>query len=313
MYIRVTCINLGCTSIHYHVLSPYSPRLIPLSSFSVLFWWNHITYSIKGRVRQRTNMPANKKRKKPANNSARGFATTSTPSKSKVDDGGVEDSVEQIAESETIGLNKVECNDPIESAITGKSEKELHELTAEELESHFEESNLQLLLENNGEKCRKDASRQFTRVITEQRVLRPQSELLEFEFWLSDEYIQEILDLLKSQTNIDNLNNELVRELTDSDVSESDLVIRLWTLEKTLERLGFKQETIKLVLRTLLRRQPSQLIIGNESIWGLDECFDLVTLLYGPKETPSYGYKPPDARPKINKLMKQGKRYEGYG
>lgn len=259
-------------------------------------------------------MPSNKKRKKPANHSARGFATVSTPSRSKVDDGRVENSADPIAESETLGPNKVECNSPLESAVTGKLQKDLHELTAEELESHFEESNLQLLLEDHGEKCRKEASRQFNRVITEQRVLRPQSERLEVGFRLPDEYIQEILDLLKAQTNIDNLDNESVRVLTESDISESDLVVRLWTLEKILGRLGFKQDLIRLALTSLLRkRQFSQLITGKESIWGLDECFDILTLLCDPRDTPLYEYQPTDARPKINRIIEQGKRYEKYG
>lgn len=259
-------------------------------------------------------MPPNKKRRKPANNSARGFATTSTPSKSKVDDSKAEDSVEATAESENLSLNKVEPINPLESTVTEKLQKEVHELTPEELESYLEESNLQLLLEEYGEKCMKAAFRQFNRVTTEQRVLRPQSERLDVGFWLPDEHIQEILDLLYVQTNIDSLENESVRVLTDSDVSESDLIIRLWTLEKVLGQLGFKEDLIRLVLHSLLKRgKPSKVIVGKESIWGLDECFDILTLLCGSKEIPPYGYQPTDGRPKINKIMERGKRSEGYG
>ena len=259
-------------------------------------------------------MPSNKRRKKPVNNSARGFATTSTPSKSKVDDDRGKDIAEPITESENLDLNKDECNNPLKAIVTEELQKELHELTAEELESHFEESNLQLLLEDHGEKCTKDASRQYNRLITEKRVLRLQSERLEVRSWLSDEYIQEILDLLKAQTNPDNLNNESVRALIDSDISESDLVVKLWALEKTLGRLGFKQDLIRLVLQSLLkRRQSTQLNTGKESIWGLDDCFDIITLLCNLKETPSYEHQPTHARPKLNKTMEQGKRYEGYG
>lgn len=260
-------------------------------------------------------MPSNKKRKKPANHSARGFATTSTPSKARVvDDGKVEDSAEPIAGSEIRGRNEAGCNNPLESAVTERLQKELHELTAEELESHFEESNLQLLLEDYGEKCGKDASRQFNRITTERRVLRPQSERLEVGIWLPDEFIQEILDLLNAQMKIDNLDNESVKVLADSDISESDLLIKLWTLEKLLGQLGFKQGLIRLALQSLLRkRQSSELVIGKESIWGLDDCFDILALLCDPKDAPPYGNQSNDTRPKKNRNMEEGTRYGRYG
>lgn len=259
-------------------------------------------------------MPSNKKRRKPANQSARGFATTSTPSKSKADDDKLDDIAEPIAEPKNLDINRDEYNNPLDATVTEESWKELHELTADELESHFEESNLQLLLEDYGEKCTKDATRQFNRLTTEKRVLRLQSERLEVRSWLPDEHIQEILDLLNAQTNIDNLDNEFVRALADSDISESDLIVRLWTLEKILGRLGFKQDLIRLVLHSLLSRiRSAQLNTGKESIWGLDECFDILTLLCDPTETPPYEYQPNDARRKANKIMDRGKRYEGYG
>ena len=259
-------------------------------------------------------MPSNKKKRKPANQSVRGFATTSIPSKSKVDDDQGNDVVEPIAESKKLDANKVECTDSLDASVTEEPPKELHGFTADELESHFEESNLQLLLEDYGEKCTKDATRQFSRLTTEKRLLRLQSERLEVRSWLPDEYIQEILDLSKAQANIDNLDNEPVRALPDSDISESDLIVRLWTLEKTLGRLAFKQDLIRLVLQSLLsRRHSAQLNTGKESIWGLDECFGIITLLCDPKETPLYDHQLNDARPKPNKIMERGKRYESYG
>lgn len=259
-------------------------------------------------------MPSNKKKKKPANQSGRGFATTSTPSKSKIDDDRGDGDAEPIAESKKLNVDKVEFNDFPDASVAKELRKELCELTSEELESHFEESNLQLLLEDYGEKCTKDAIRQFSRLTTEKRLLRLQSERLEFRSWLPDEHIQEILDLVNTQTNTDNLDDEPVRALIDSDVSESDLIVRLWTLEKTLAQLGFKQDFIRLVLQSLLsRRQSAQLNTGKESIWGLDECFDIITSLCDPKETPLYDQQSNDARPKPNKIMERGRRYESYG
>lgn len=259
-------------------------------------------------------MPSNKKKRKPANQSVRGFATTSTPSKSKVDDDQRVDIAEPIAESKNLDAHNVECNDSLNASVTEEVRKELHELTADELESHLEESNMQLLLEDYGEKCTKDATRQFSRLTTEKRLLRLQSERLEVRSWLPDEHIQEILDLSKAQANIDNLDNEPVRALIDSDVSESGLIVRMWTLEKILGRLRFKQDLIRLVLQSLLsRRQSAQLNVGKESIWGLDECFGIITSLCDPKDLPPYDHQPNDAQPKLNKTMERGKRYEGYG
>lgn len=258
-------------------------------------------------------MPLNKKRRKPAHNSARGFATTSTPSKSKVDDEKAQDNSSPVAELQTSAIDKAEPINSFESAVTEKLQKELHELTPEELEFHLEESNLQLLLEEYGEKCKKDAVRQFNRVTTEQRVLRPQSELLDISFWLSDDLIQEILDLLNVQTNMIDLDNQSVRVHVDSEVPESKLIIRLWTLEKVLGHLGFKENSIRLALQVLLKKgQPSTFIATKEPLWGLDECFGILTLMCGSEEIPSYELKSTDCRSKINKVMQRSKRYEEY-
>lgn len=259
-------------------------------------------------------MPVNKKRKKPAHNSARGFATTSIPSKSKIDDEKAQDNSSPVAKLEISAVDKVERIDSFDTAVTENPQKELHELNPEELEVHLEESNLQLLLEEYGEKCKKDAVRQFNRVTTEQRVLRPQSERLDISFWLSNEIVQDILDLFNAQTNTINLDNQSLRSHVDSEVSESDLIVRLWTLEKVLGHLGFKENSIRLALHVLLQKgQPSTFITNKESLWGLDECFGILTLMCSSEEMPSYEFKSTDYRSKINKVMQRGKRYEEYG
>lgn len=260
-------------------------------------------------------MPPNKKKKKTANNSARGFATTSTPSKLKVDDEKEKDIDNQNTEFEPSGVSIAQPANSFVSAITGNAQKELHELTPEELEFHLEESHLQLLLEEYGEKCKKEASRQVNRLSTERRVLRPQAERLDIRAWLPDELVQEILNLLKNQVNNTNLDIESVRAQANSEILESDLMNKLWTLEKVLGQLGFNEVRIRSVLISLLKRwQSSKPIMSKDSIWGLDECFDHLILICEPEEIPAYGSQAAaEGRPKKNKSVEHDKTYGEYG
>jgi ATP-dependent RNA helicase DHX29 len=260
-------------------------------------------------------MPSNKKKRKPANSSARGFATTSTPSKPKLDGSKEETGVKPTSESGQCVVNNAEpINTTHHSAAAGNPQKELHELTPEELESHLENSNLQRLLEEYGEKCKKDALRQVNRLTTEQRFLRPQCEQLDRGTWLPDELVQEILDRLNVHTNNINIDTERFKAPSDSEASESDLLIRLWTLQKILGQLGFKEAPIRFVLGSLVKKwQGARFGVAKDSIWGLDDCFDLLTSTCDPKDLPPYDFQSTNGRTKGKKAFQHGKRNEGHG
>ena len=124
-------------------------------------------------------MAPNKKKKKPASNPARGFATTSTASKTKEQD---VDEVEQEdgwgASGQSAKLVSEEGSVLTNGGPTIKPEKALQDLSPEELELQLENSSLQILVDTYRKKTEKDAFRQASRLQTERRVLRSQAEHL---------------------------------------------------------------------------------------------------------------------------------------
>ena len=239
-------------------------------------------------------MAPNKKKKKPVSNPARGFATTSIASKPKVHNNAVEN--EPILLHGDFPSPEVESpqskTDNVLSQSSKASGKELHELTPEELESQLEESDLQLLLEKNGEKSRKDAFRQVSKLQIERRTLRSQAQHLNAHAWLPPELMQQIVDLLRLQMSDGNANTEPEQRSSVPAFSEDDLVIKLWTLEQVLLQLGFTQARTHFATCQLLNKgHPSnslKLNAGKDFIWGLEDCLDWLILICEPEEMPSY-------------------------
>lgn len=227
-------------------------------------------------------MAPNKKKKKPASNPARGFATTSTASKPKHDEtreleGGVRlgaldaDVLSTTAED---GINA-------KYSASNEPEKALCELTPEELESQLEDSSLQILVEIHGEKTKKDVFRQVSRLQTEKRLLRSQAEHLGIRQWLPPEIMQIITDLQQAPED-SNRYLQAHSDSTKTDLSEDDLLIKLWALKRLLPLLGFPEHRTGLALRHLLstlnRPWSQSLSSGKESMWGLDECLAWLAL-----------------------------------
>lgn len=229
-------------------------------------------------------MAPNKKKKKPASNPARGFATTSTASKPKHDEAKELEGAVELGNPNTLAFSAT-AEEPLQKKCTSsrESEKELGELTPEELESRLEDSGLQILVESYGERTKKDVSRQMSRLQTEKRLLRSQAEHLGVRQWLPPEIMQVITDLLQAQVYS---KRELLASpnsiRSTSDFSEDDLLIKLWTLKRLLPLLGFSQQRTDLVLRHLLTSMDKlgaqSISSGKESVWALDECLTWLAL-----------------------------------
>ena len=233
-------------------------------------------------------MAPNKKKKKAAANPGRGFATTSVPSKSREPQ---EDIV--IATAEKAELEPPQPADEARQSEKGKSsDRELHQLTPDELEHQLEESELQLLIEKHGAKSRKDASHQATKLITEKRILRPQAEELIVRSWLPEE----LMNLLHSYVNAEF--HETAEKVTfpqNVDVmktsSEDEMAVRLWTLEQTLLQMRFSAKQARDAITFVIIRETSGLSVsagGKDSIWGLSECLDWLALTCDTSELPGY-------------------------
>lgn len=223
-------------------------------------------------------MAGAKKKKKPAANPARGYATTSTVSKARVEPA---EGADKTAEVDKPGTNTPlsKSNAPPSQAndvtkTTSTAEKKKEELSPEEFERQLEESELQLLAEKYSQKAKRDAQRQMQRLETDRRILRGQAESINARKWLPAELMNHILDLIQaearfaaSSTNSESANGGKL-------LPEEDLIIRLWTLQQTLRSAGFPGEKVEAALQFVLDISTNIGSSNKDSIWGLDEALD---------------------------------------
>ncbi|KAI4091962.1 MAG: hypothetical protein LQ344_003780 [Seirophora lacunosa] len=185
-------------------------------------------------------MAPKRKGKKPANNPARGFATVSTASKAKNLDENVTEHVvpRSVPDQHDVTQDPKDSNVPVE--------KELHQLSPEELERQLEESDLNLFLEKHREKVIRDVSRQINKLQTEKRLIRAQAEALQIHSWLSPEIIGLTVEAMET---------ELLELNGVSDLPGDDLTLKLWTLQQVLVQLGFPSHLLS--SRTKIASRPA--------------------------------------------------------
>ena len=237
-------------------------------------------------------MAPNRKKKKPLGNPSRGFATSSMPSKSKASDGVLEDMLD-LPNGELSSPDAEISHDPPDRLIQESIEepaRQLYQLSPEELERQLEESDLQCMLEKDGEKSKRDSTRLFGRLQTERRTLRPLSTCLTTQSWLPTEIMEHVIDLFRLQDPNPITGPE--DRKSESTFSEDELIIRLWTLKQTLCKLGFSQEKITIAIRQPLIkdrnvRHPSS-TAGKDLIWGLEDCLDWLASTSESEEMPPY-------------------------
>lgn len=231
--------------------------------------------------------PNNKKKKKPAVNPARGFATVSVPSKPKpATDSAAPSSAADSVASESDLPTPAEGNQP---QATAQESQSLQNYTPEELEKHLEESELQLLVEKYAARCRNDASRQVTKLETERRLLRQQSTSLSLLEWIPTDILNEILSLAEAEGH--EINPVSARDPNGAKriVPEEELYAKLWTLKEALLKLGFSEAKVEDLLKYLL-----QYFSGNfagpyrDVLWNLDESLDWLAMHSSLDELPSY-------------------------
>lgn len=231
-------------------------------------------------------MAGGKKKKKPAANPARGFATTSIASKPKAEAIEVEPSLTNPKEvKEALNTQEnVQITGP--KTTTEASEAAKNALSPEEFEKQLEDQELQLLVEKHSIKAKREALRQKTRLETDRRVLRSQAEVLGTRKWLPAELMEEILDLIKAEGRYAGQATDT--SATQKQASEEDLTIRLWTLYEALVGAGFSEEKVLLALRHVLD-VSDKIVAGNkDAIWGMEESLDWLCRECSRKELPDY-------------------------
>lgn len=232
-------------------------------------------------------MAPNKKKKKAASNPGRGFATTSIPSKSKPPE-----QKHEVAVTADLAASAPTATDNNDFEKPQKPDRELHELEPDELERQLEESDLQLLAEKYGDKTRKDASHQASKLSTEKRLLRSQAETLIVRSWLPEDLLNLVLSYVETQV----LGAKAVTQSSEDTGTvkcppADDMVIRIWTVEQTLIHLGFSADQARDAIRNLVKRELSGTPVvaaGKEAIWGLDECLNWLALTSDASQLPQY-------------------------
>ena len=222
-------------------------------------------------------MPPNKRKKKPASNPARGFATVSVPSKPKA--------VESTTVSSTVDSSVVA--ETHQSQSGSAKEQSLQNLSPEELEKHFEEAELQILVDKYASKSKYEAIRQVSRFETERRVLRSQASVLSLNEWIPQEIQDQILALI--QVEQDHLETPPERDLDAG--KEEELIARLWTLKDAVQGLGFPDDRIDSLLKYIITYY-SGLSNNSKSVnWNLEESLDWLAWQCAPSELDPYDKK----------------------
>ncbi|ETN40058.1 uncharacterized protein HMPREF1541_04333 [Cyphellophora europaea CBS 101466] len=228
-------------------------------------------------------MAPKKKKTKAAANSARGFATTSQPSKPRV-----VDAVGQDAETPTSSGMSTPSQPKGPGVGDGKSNgmtketSSIQHMTPEELERHLEDAELQDLLDRTGARCRAESSRHVSRLKAERRQLRSQSHKLFTDEWLNEAAIDRMLAWES------NANDEQVHASDEALRSEDEKVVTdLWILHRVLTSLGLPAvgEAVAYVVQLASRQR---LVQASFTLFGLTEALDWYARRFLQSELPDY-------------------------
>ncbi|KIW71283.1 hypothetical protein PV04_03466 [Phialophora macrospora] len=213
---------------------------------------------------------APKKKKKLAANPARGFATTSLPSKSKAVSGPDNASVADDEQSQAAGSNgpvtagKEPAHTDGEQSTGGL---QIQDMSPEELEAHLENSELEAMLDKYGARAIADARRQVARLETERRQLRLQTQKLSTYNWLPEEMIRELFETAQE----DERATSVAGHADLPEIDEESLIVDLWTLERVLRSLNFPKvsEAIAYIAELAVSNQVTPI---TDSVPGLAEA-----------------------------------------
>lgn len=227
------------------------------------------------------------KKKKPAANPARGFATTSIakktqPEQEKVSEKEVKDPDNKHVTPSSDRPEQQQNGEVADATRNEVPKQELHELSPEALEARLEEEELQLLIEKYAASTQRNVDRQVGKLTTDYRVLRGHAQFLQTRVLLPQDLESRLLDLAKQDVEAAAASVPLsVRK----GLPEEDTVARLWTLQRALQSLGFSEDAVGQALVHVLRLAPPA--DKDSTVWALEECLDWVVLNL-PDQLPRY-------------------------
>ncbi|KIW17300.1 hypothetical protein PV08_04491 [Exophiala spinifera] len=228
-------------------------------------------------------MAPNKKKKKAVANPARGFATTSVPSKTKLADEPNENVAESSTSTTPQDAQILENGDGATQSHLPKTSQKIEDMTPEQLEAHLEDSELEAFVEKYSSRCDADASRQVTRLETERRQLRLQAHKLSTYPWLPQQSIGELFAM-----------NALWETMKDGmeqaplpSSAEEKVLLDLWTLERVLQALKFPR-VLEAVTHVAGLALSGRLSTSSDSLPGLTEAFQWYALGEDAEDLSSY-------------------------
>jgi ATP-dependent RNA helicase DHX29 len=240
------------------------------------------------------------KKKKPAANPARGFATTSVASKPRPEAVNPESKPAQQPGKPISGVSPSAKQDAPPSGSAADTNPEAGQaaqekpLSPEEFERQLQESELQLLVEKYSQKIKRDALRQRSRLDTDRRLLRVQADSVNSIKWLPPELMDQVLDLVQAEGRFATAGLSSENASAGKMPSEEDMITKLWTLQHTLLSAAFPQDRVHAVIQHILDIAPSVSSPAKDSIWGLEEAFDWLARECAVDELPPYE---PKAKP----------------
>ncbi|RMZ86238.1 hypothetical protein DV737_g46, partial [Chaetothyriales sp. CBS 132003] len=225
------------------------------------------------------------KKKKPAANPARGFATTSVASKANLAASQDQDDPNAANAPPDITQDNQTRSSSAAGAVPNPPEQPsaIKSMTPEQLEAHLEDSELQLLLDTRSAACKSDAARQVSRLYNERRQLRPQAYRLNLHPWLPDETVEEILSTTGHTVPVPAAS----ASRTSAALSDSKLLLDVWVLQRVLTALNFGHipEVISQVVNLAYR---GRIASDTGLVWGLAEAFDVYAQCAPPQSLPDY-------------------------
>lgn len=216
-------------------------------------------------------MAPNKKKKKIASNPARGFATTSLPSKSK--EARSNEDTEELCDAVIVSKNEHQMNAADtnngfinQNGSTKDQHGSINQMSPEELEAHLEDAELQNFVDTHANRVKADALRQVNRLESERRQMRSHSNRLATASWLSDDAMDNVLNMYKTRVEQQAQKSSASHNTFD----ETSILTRLWTLERVLQALKFPNidPALEYILSLSLYGKIES---SQDYIWGLQE------------------------------------------
>lgn len=225
-----------------------------------------------------------KKKKKPISNPARGFATTSTISKSRITETDLPQPNKDTGSKTSIINN--DGPDVVDDDVDNPTQLEYKDLTPEQLEQELEKVELQQVVDKYASKVHREVARQVSQLETDRRLTRGHAETLSTRSWLGEDFMIEIGQKIKEVTLTD-----LVSKETPGETSEETLVIRFWTLQAVLQKLQIQSQLVAGAIEYMLT--SIHLVHPLDTVWGLPEALEWIAYSHQDGELHAYDRQAP--------------------